>query len=91
VHIITDKSEENLFWGMLNKNQGQNQLGKLLDLVRQSIHSETEVDQWMLSTFNLVEGRKRLPTINLEVTKDKELIESVTLEGKNCLTFGANK
>ena len=45
----------------------------------------------MLSTFNLIEGRKRLPTINLEVTKDKELIESVTLEGKNCFTFGANK
>jgi hypothetical protein len=45
----------------------------------------------MLSTFNLVEGRKRLPTINLEVMKDKELIESVTLEGKNCFTFGANK
>jgi hypothetical protein len=45
----------------------------------------------MLSIFNLVEGRKRLPTINLEVTKDKELIESVTLEGKNCFTFGSNK
>ena len=45
----------------------------------------------MLSTFNLIEGRKRLPTINLEVTKDKELIESVTLEGKNCFTFGSNK
>ena len=59
--------------------------------MRQTIHSETEVDHWILSTFNLVEGRKRLPTINLEVTKDKEPIESVTLEGKNCYTFGANK
>ena len=76
---------------MLNKNQGQNQLGKLLEMVRNSIHNETEVEQWMQTTFNLVESRKRLPTINLEVSKEKELIESVTLEGKSCFTFGANK
>ena len=31
-----------------------------------------------------------MPTINLEVYKDGELIESITLEGKNCFIFGAH-
>lgn len=90
VHVIADKSEESLFWGVLNKQLGQNQLGKLLEKVRQSIHDEIEIEQWMLSNFNLVEGRKRLPTINMEVYKDGQLIESVTLEGKSTYVFGAH-
>jgi hypothetical protein len=65
-------------------------LGKLLESIRSSIHEETELDQWILHTFNLVESRKRMPSINLEVYKDGELIESITLEGKNCFIFGAH-
>lgn len=49
------------------------------------------MDQWMQQTFNLVEGRKRMPSINLEVYKDGQLIESITLEGKNYFVFGANQ
>ena len=44
IHTITDKSEDSLFWGTLNKIQGQNMLGKLLEKVRQSIHDESELD-----------------------------------------------
>jgi hypothetical protein len=29
------------------------------------------MEQWMQQTFNLIEGRKRLPTITLEDFKDK--------------------
>lgn len=90
VNTVTDKSEESLFWGVLNKQNGQNMLGKLLEKVRQSIHDETEMDIWMQQTFNLIESRKRLPVINLEVCKDNQLIESVTLDGKNCYIFGAH-
>ncbi len=68
--MIADRSEESLFWG-INGKLGQNWLGKLLEAVRQSIHDETEMEQWMQQSFNLIEGRKRLPTITLEVFKDK--------------------
>lgn len=44
IHTVTDKSEDSLFWGTLNKTQGQNMLGKLLEKVRQSIHDESELD-----------------------------------------------
>ena len=90
INIVTEKSEEALFWGV-NGKQGQNWLGKLIEAVRQSIHDETEMDQWVQQTFNLVEGRKRMPSINLEVLKDGQLIESITLEGKNCFVFGAHQ
>ena len=44
----------------------------------------------MLSAFTLVEGRKKLPTINLEVYKDEQLIETITLDGKAYYVFGAH-
>ena len=87
--MLSDRSDENLFWGVVGK-AGQNQLGKLLEKVRQSVQDESEVEQWLQSAFNLLEGRKKLPTINLEVFKDGQLIESITLEHKPFFVFGAN-
>eukprot|EP00347_Sterkiella_histriomuscorum_P005853 403355024 len=89
INHLTDKNDENLFWGMVNK-QGQNNLGKILERVRQSVYDESEMEQWMQNNFNLVEGRKRIPTINLEVFKDGQLIESITLENKPYYIFGAH-
>ncbi|CDW73079.1 fha domain containing protein [Stylonychia lemnae] len=89
INFLPDKSEENLYWGMVGK-QGQNQLGKILERVRQSVHDESEMEQWMQNNFNLVEGRKKLPSINLEVFKDGQLIESITLENKPYYVFGAH-
>jgi hypothetical protein len=39
----------------------------------------------------LIEGRKKLPTINLEVYKDNEIIETITLDGKSYYIFGAHQ
>lgn len=44
--VSSDKSafyDENMFLGIINKNQGQNMLGKVLEKVRQSIHDDTEM------------------------------------------------
>lgn len=87
---MSDKSEESLFWGFAGKLSGQNHLGKLLEKVRQSIHDESEMEQWMSTQFDLVESKKKLPSINLEVFKDGQLIESICLEGKNSFLFGSN-
>jgi len=89
INTLSDRTEENLFWGIVGK-AGQNHLGKILEQVRQSIHDDIDLDMWMQACFNLVEGRKKLPTINLEVFKDGQLIESITLENKSYFIFGAN-
>ena len=54
------------------------------------MHDESEMEMWMQYNFNLVEGKKKLPTINLEVFKDGQLIESITLERKPYYVFGAH-
>lgn len=36
LNVLSDRTEENLFWGMVGK-AGQNQLGKVLEKVRQSV------------------------------------------------------
>lgn len=43
INVLNEKSEENLYWGIVNK-QGQNQLGKILEKVRQSVQDETEIE-----------------------------------------------
>ena len=52
---------------------------------------ESELQQWFQSTFNLLESKKKMPTINLEVLKDSTPIESITLDGKNLYIFGAHQ
>ena len=44
----------------------------------------------MNSNFNFVEGRKKIPIINLEVFKEGQIIESITLENKPYYVFGAH-
>lgn len=54
------------------------------------MHDESELEMWMQNNFNLVEGRKKMPTINLEVFKDGQLIESITLENRPYYIFGSH-
>ena len=94
VNVGERKDEESLFWGVVGtggRGQGQNQLGKVLEKVRQSVHDESEIVDWIGMAFKLVEGRKKLPIINLECYKDGELIETITLDGKAFYIFGAHQ
>ena len=64
-------TEEKLFWGHVGKH-GQNNLGKLLEKVRLSINDDSDLDHWMSTCFDLVDGdRSAMPTITLDTHKDK--------------------
>lgn len=78
---------------MIDKmQQGQNKLGSILQEIRQAITAESEVSLWLKSQFNLLSiDRKDMPTITLEVFKEGENIETITLQGKAVFIFGRNQ
>jgi len=67
-------ADERLFWGVVPgkvKPAGENMLGKILEKVRNSIVDDSEIEDWLLTSFDLVEGtRKTMPTISMQVFKD---------------------
>ena len=67
-------------------------LGKILAQVRDALNSEYEYEQWLQSgiAYTLVENKKMLPRIEVDVYKDGKVIETIMLEGKALYTFGCN-
>ena len=45
-------------------------LGRIIEKVRQSIHDENDLEQWIQSVFSLVESRRAMPSIKLDVHKE---------------------
>ena len=79
---------EKLYWGMID-SKGENKLGAILKKVRFSIVDDSEVEEWIKSTVDLVDcERKAMPKIDLDVYKSGELIESITLENGPMFIFG---
>lgn len=83
VNEITDDNdrEDSLFWGVI-KDQGQNQLGRIIEKIRRDMRDNRELEKWVCSSFKLQEDRKAIPFIKFNVFKSNELIEKVELEGR---------
>lgn len=87
--IYTDNDkEDSLFWGVIN-NQGQNQLGRILEKIRNDIRLDKELEKWVCCSFKLQEDRRAIPIIMFNVFKGNDLIEKVELEGRPYFVFGS--
>ena len=66
-------------------------LGEVLEKVRASCVDDSEIEGWISATFAVLEGpKKAMPTIQMEVYREKQLIESIKLEHKPVFVFGRN-
>eukprot|EP00658_Telonema_sp_P-2_P066636 TRINITY_DN55608_c0_g1_i1.p1 TRINITY_DN55608_c0_g1~~TRINITY_DN55608_c0_g1_i1.p1 ORF type:complete len:394 (+),score=94.21 TRINITY_DN55608_c0_g1_i1:150-1331(+) len=59
--------------------EGQNQLGRILTLVRADLTAGTEFERWVGSQFRLLDDPDDAPMISLQVYKRDEFIEKVEL------------
>ena len=85
---VTEIPAEKLYWGMVG-TKGENKLGEVLEKVRFSITHYNETVEWIKSTVSLVDGdRAAMPKIEIDVIKDGEMIESITLENHPMFIFG---
>ena len=55
-----DETSGNLYWGSA-KNKGQNQLGRILMLIREDIILNKEIINWIANSFDLVKDISLLP------------------------------
>jgi hypothetical protein len=71
---------------------GQNLLGDILEKVRKDCVDDSEIENWISSTFELLDGsRKAMPTVELDVYRGKEKIETVSLAMRPVFIFGRNQ
>lgn len=90
LNTYSDSTISNLFWGIV-ENKGQNQLGRLLEQIRNDINHNMELEKWLYMVFSLEDDRMFLPKITLKVLKGNELIESIELKDKPFFLFGTLK
>lgn len=67
-------------------------LGQILSQIRFAVVSGQEFHQWIQSkiVFQIVDNKKMLPLIEIEVFKEGQSIEVVKLESQPFFVFGAN-
>lgn len=82
--------EDSLFWGLI-KDQGQNQLGRVIEKIRYDIRVNKELEKWICCSFSLQNDRKAIPFIRFDVYKNGNLLEKVELEGRAYFVFGARE
>ena len=87
INTFRDATVSNLFWGVVDK-KGQNQLGRILELVRDDIHHNIDLEKWLFMTFNLEDDKNLIPVVELQVYKGDEKIETVRLQEKSHYSLG---
>ena len=85
-----DPEGENIFWGLVD-SRGQNQLGRILEQLREDIISDNELDHWLFIICNIQDDLKLVPRLSLDVEKEGAVIEKVTLVDKAYFLFGSDK
>lgn len=90
LNTYSDPTISNIFWGIV-ENKGQNQLGRLLEQIRNDINHNMELEKWLYMVFPLEDDKMFLPKITLKVLKGNELIESIELKDKSFFLFGTLK
>ncbi len=87
INSYGDATTSNLFWGMVD-NEGQNQIGRILENIRNDIHQDIDLEKWLFTTFKLENNKHLLPKLQLDVLKGDEKIETIKLEGKEHYFLG---
>ena len=90
VNTYSDATVSNIFWGIV-ENKGQNQLGRLLEQIRNDILHSMELEKWLYMVFSLEEDKQFLPRITMNVMKNNEAIEKIELKDKPFFLFGTLK
>uniref|UniRef100_A0A7S3NX51 FHA domain-containing protein n=1 Tax=Euplotes crassus TaxID=5936 RepID=A0A7S3NX51_EUPCR len=83
-------SEDSLFWGVI-KNQGQNQLGRILENIRKDAILNKELEKWVCCNFRLQTDRKAIPIVKFDVYKGGSVLEKIELEGRSYFVFGSRE
>jgi len=87
INSYGDATTSNLFWGMVD-GEGQNQIGRILEGIRNDIHQDIDLEKWLFTTFKLENNKNLLPKIQLDVLKGDEKVETAKLEGKEYYFMG---
>lgn len=90
VNTFADPTVSNLFWGVVD-GKGQNQLGRLLELVRSDCQSGLELEKWLHMCFDLQENKLFIPVITLDVKRSDGLSEIFVLKEKSFYHLGKLK
>ena len=64
INCYNDRSESNLFWGVVGK-EGQNQLGIILSTIREDILSNKDLEKWVQFCARIQKEIRLLPEISL--------------------------
>jgi len=89
-NTYSDATVSNIYWGIV-EGKGQNQLGRLLEQIRNDIIHSMELEKWLYMVFSLEEDRQFLPKITLNVLKNNEIIEKIELKDKPFYLLGTLK
>ena len=89
-NTYSDATVSNIFWGIV-EGKGQNQLGRLLEQIRNDCFQNMELEKWLYMVFSLEENKQFLPKITLKVLKNNEVIEKIELKDKPFFMFGTLK
>ena len=82
------ENPNNLFWGVVN-GRGENFIGKILMKIRSDIANDTELENWLLLTFELVKEKSEIPQIILHVYRNEKRLKKLYLEDKPFYTIGS--
>lgn len=87
INTYMESTPSNLFWGIV-KGKGQNKLGNILEMIREDIAKDVELEKWLLLTFNVIEDRNLMPKVTVEVFKGESKLESKSLTNKGFYYLG---
>jgi pSer/pThr/pTyr-binding forkhead associated (FHA) protein len=83
-----NSNPSNTFWGTVNE-RGENQVGKILMKIRSDIEKDSELENWLLQTFDLITDVAEMPRIILHEYKNQERLKKTYLEDKRFYIIGS--
>jgi ribA/ribD-fused uncharacterized protein len=91
VMTYDEESAGNIFWGVVKgkADKGQNQLGRILMIIRQDLVEGNELNNWITHSFEFVNDVTILPELSLTVNKNNITIDHVILKSKPFYMFGS--
>ena len=84
----TTENPNNLFWGAVGE-RGENLIGKILMKIRQDVKNDTELDKWLLQTFDLITESADIPRIILHEFRNERKLRRIYLENKPYYVIGS--
>lgn len=69
VNTYQTLTESNIYWGIYER-VGKNQLGRILQELREDVNKNMELDKWIYTNLDLQDNKSFFPVIKLDVLKD---------------------